>query len=177
MNRNVELYVVQRRVGGGDGSRLPAPRKVRTEIKARCDRQPGHQNIAGNCGSRFRSLPMQLGRGHGTHARRVPQPYILADRCQVEIQLLVVIGGFALKLESTASGACRELLNTNVLPRERERAIHFAQSAWYPCIVGCAILDLDPPLRQWISDCSPERHVQVRLAACSKIRIDKSNQP
>src|SRR5215469_17422186 len=108
---------------------------------------------------------MQFGGGHRTDAGRITQPYILADRSKVEAQLLVVIGGFAFKIERSSTCMARKLVDLNPIASKHEFAIQIAQSTRHTSIVGCAIFDLDRSLRERISNRTLHRHVDSRLTA------------
>ena len=119
---------------------------------------------------------MQLCTRGGTHARRIAQPHVFSDRCQIEIELPVVVSDIALQVEVPASAARRKLLDMNSVLRERERAIHFAQPAGQARVTGRSIPNLNVPLRQWIAERAAYAHANRHQARGRKIRIDAANQ-
>src|SRR5437879_10845556 len=127
-DRNVEFHVVKRRIGRGNGSRLPATLQIRRKVEARRHGKLRHQNVTRKSRCRLRTRPMQFHCGHGTHTRRIAKPDVFTDRTEVEIELLIVVGGFSLEIERAPSSTARQLFDVNAIAGELERAIELARS-------------------------------------------------
>ena len=116
-------------------------------------------------------------RGRGrTDARRIAQPHFFPHGREVEIELPVVVGGVAFQVERAAAGASRELVDMNAVPRERQRAIHLAQAAGQPGIIGGSVLDLDAALRKRLAQRTPQRHMDRRQTRSGEIRGHAAQQ-
>ena len=119
---------------------------------------------------------MQFGICRRAHARRITQPDVFAHGRQIEIELLVVIGEIALKIEISASAASTKLLDVYAVPGERQRSVDVAQAARQAAVSGCAVLNLNSPL--WHRVCERASHTQVhgRQAGSGQIGIEHSEQ-
>src|SRR5215472_4501973 len=140
-DRNIELDVVQRRVGRGDRSGLPASLKVRSEIETGSYGQLVDQHIAGHRRRGLTPNPVQLRICSRTHSRRIAQPHFLPYRRKIKIQLLLVVARIAFELENSATGFSDQLIDVNSIFRKCQLSVRLTQTARKARVVCPSILD------------------------------------
>ena len=173
---DIELDIVERRVGNRETATLASALQVGTEIKAwsYCDLVDGDRT--GNRRSGTRSDPVQIGIGGGTDSGRITQANVLASGCEIEIQLLMQITGISLKSESATSGAGGERFDVETITSKEKRATDPAQATRKGRVGERAIDELKSALRERIGEGSTDGHVHRNQARGRKVGVKAGKQ-
>ena len=129
LNVDIELDVIEWRVGDRDSRELAAALEISAEIESRSHRNLGDADFAGDGGCRAGPDPMQFRIGRGTDARRITQANILAGGGEIEIELLVEVGGVAPEVKRAASGMGGKGLDVDIVASEQKRAVELGETA------------------------------------------------
>ena len=119
---------------------------------------------------------MQFGIGGGTDAGRIAQAHIFASGGEIEVKLLVEVGGVAFEVECAASGMGGKRIYEGTVASEHKRAVEFAQAAGQPGIGKRTTGDLKAAMRKGIGESTADLQVQSGETGGGNVGIEAGEQ-